>query len=288
VHAARFLEQQGAGADAHESESEVGLLHDRLIMRWRYARGNAQLVHERSMTLRIQLWSGPRNVSTALMYSFAQRSDTSCVDEPLYAHYLRVSGADHPGRADVLRAQENDGARVVRELLLAPHPSPVRFFKQMAHHLVELDRSFLRECSNVLLTRDPREMLPSLVNQIPEPTLRDTGYAMQTELLEQLERAGQRPAVLDAARLLRNPRAVLTSLCERLGLRFEPAMLAWPSGPREFDGVWAPHWYHNVHRSRGFEPFAPKTAPFPERLEPLYAACRPHYEQLLAHALGDA
>lgn len=238
------------------------------------------------MTLRIQLWSGPRNVSTALMYSFAQRSDTSCVDEPLYAHYLRVSGADHPGREDVLRAQENDGARVVRDLLMAPHDGPVRFFKQMAHHLVELERGFLVHCANVILTRDPREMLPSLVHQIPQPTLRDTGYAMQTELLEQLRRLGQDPPVLDAARLLRDPRGVLTQLCERLGLRFEPAMLAWPTGPRPFDGVWAPHWYQNVHRSRGFEPFAPKQAKFPEHLEPLLEQCRPHYEQLLERSLG--
>lgn len=238
------------------------------------------------MTLRIQLWSGPRNVSTALMYSFAQRSDTSCVDEPLYAHYLRVSGADHPGREEVLRAQQNDGERVVREVLMAPHDASVRFFKQMAHHLVELDRGFLGRCANVILTRDPREMLPSLVNQISQPTLRDTGYAMQTELLEQLVQLGQDPPVIDAARLLRDPRGVLTQLCERVGLAFDPAMLAWSPGARAFDGVWAPHWYQNVHRSSGFEPFAPKQAAFPERLETLLAQCQPHYERLLARSLG--
>ncbi len=237
------------------------------------------------MTLRIQLWSGPRNVSTALMYAFAQRSDTSVVDEPLYAHYLRVSGAEHPGGAEVLRAQNQDGEAVVREVLMAPSATPVRFFKQMAHHLVELERGFLARCANVILTRDPLEMLPSLVNQIPEPTLRDTGYAMQTELLDELLALGQAPPVLDAAQLLASPRAVLEQLCSRLGLAFEPAMLAWPAGPRPFDGVWAPHWYHNVHRSTGFEPLPPKSAPFPERLKPLLAECRPHYARLAALAL---
>jgi hypothetical protein len=237
------------------------------------------------MTLRIQLWSGPRNVSTALMYAFAQRSDTSVVDEPLYAHYLRVSGAEHPGREDVLRAQDRDGERVVRELLLGPSATPVRFFKQMAHHLVELDRGFLARCANVILTRDPLEMLPSLVHQIPEPTLRDTGYAVQTELLDELLALGQDPPVLDAAELLRHPRAVLEKLCARLGIGFDSAMLSWPAGPRPFDGVWAPHWYHNVHRSSGFEPFAPKSAPFPERLKPLLAECQPHYARLAARAL---
>lgn len=220
------------------------------------------------------------------MYSFAQRADTRCVDEPLYAHYLRTSGAAHPGRDEVLRAQDNDGERVVREQLMAPSDSPVLFFKQMAHHLLGLERGFLAQCANVLLTRDPREMLPSLVNQIPEPTLADTGYAVQSELLAQLRALGQSPPVLDAAALLSEPRGVLSELCRRVGLEFDPAMLAWEAGPRPFDGVWAPHWYHNVHRSRGFEPFAPKSAPFPRELEPLLEECRPHYERLRSAAIG--
>jgi len=239
------------------------------------------------MPLRIQLWSGPRNVSTALMYAFAQRSDTRCVDEPLYAHYLRVSGAQHPGREDVLRAQDDDGERVVREVLMAPAREPVLFFKQMAHHLRGLEHGFLGRCANVILTRDPREMLPSLVHQIPEPTLADTGYAVQTQLLGELRELGQDPPVLEAQQLLRDPRSVLAALCERLGLGFEPAMLSWPRGPKAFDGVWAPHWYHNVHRSSGFEPFAPKAAPFPRRLEPLLEECAPHYRRLAASALGS-
>jgi hypothetical protein len=219
------------------------------------------------------------------MYSFAQRSDTRCVDEPLYAHYLRVSGARHPARDLVLRAQDNDGERVIREVLMAPDAKPVLFFKQMAHHLESLRRDFLGACANVLLTRDPREMLPSLIHQIPQPTLRDTGYAVQSGLLEHLCALGQSPPVLDAAALLRNPSGVLSVLCERLGLRFEPAMLSWPAGPRAFDGVWAPHWYHNVHRSSSFEPYRPKREPFPAHLEPLLAQCLPHYERLSSLAI---
>src|SRR5260221_3232658 len=120
------------------------------------------------------------------MYSSAQRGDTRVVDEPLYAYYLRASGADHPGREEVLRSQEQDGERVVRELLLGPCDRPVVFFKQMAHHLVELDHAFLEQCTNVILTRDPEEMLPSLAENLASPTLRDTGYAMQTRLLREL------------------------------------------------------------------------------------------------------
>jgi hypothetical protein len=231
-------------------------------------------------TLRLNVWSGPRNVSTALMYAFAQRSDTRVVDEPLYAHYLRVSGASHPGREEVLAAQDQDGERVVRDVILGPCDRPVIFFKQMAHHLVALDRAFLGRTVNVLLTRDPHEMLPSLRENIPIPTLRDTGYATQTELLEELRELGQEPPVLDAREVQSNPRAVLGELCRRLGLRFEESMLAWKPGARPEDGVWAKHWYKNVHRSRGFEPYRPKKAPFPPELEPLLAECRPHYEAL--------
>jgi hypothetical protein len=236
-------------------------------------------------TLRLQLWSGPRNVSTALMYSFAQRADTRVVDEPLYAHYLRVSGAQHPGRDDVLRSQSDDVARVVREVILGACDRPVLFVKQMAHHLIELDHGFLRQTANVLLVRDPREMLPSLVQQIPEPTLRDAAYAMQAELYDELRRIGQDPVVLDAREVLLDPRSVLGELCARIGLPFDAAMLHWKPGARSEDGVWAQHWYQGVHLSTGFQPYHAKQGPFPRKLKPLLDQCRPFYERLQALAI---
>lgn len=219
------------------------------------------------------------------MYAFAQRGDTRVVDEPLYAHYLRVTGADHPGRDDVLAAQDADGERVVREVLLGPCDRPVLFLKQMAHHLVELDRSFLDRTVNVLLTRDPEDMLRSLVHQIPEPTVRDTGMAVQSELYEALRRRGQDPLVLEARQLLRDPADVLMQLCERIGIPFDEGMLSWPAGPIPEDGAWAPHWYHNVHRSTGFMPYREKTSAFPEHVRSVLEACRPHYQALGAVAL---
>lgn len=234
---------------------------------------------------RICLWSGPRNISTALMYSFAQRSDTRVVDEPLYGHYLRVSGVEHPAGDEVLAAMETDGETVVREVILGPSDRPVLFMKQMAHHLVELDRGFLAQTVNVLLIRDPREVLMSLVNQIPDPRLADTGIAVQSELYEQLRAMGQEPPVVDSRELLLAPRAVLSELCGRLGLAFEDGMLAWEAGSRPEDGIWAPHWYHNVHRSTGFAPYRPKTDPFPEQLEKLLEECRPYYGKLHGAAI---
>jgi hypothetical protein len=238
-----------------------------------------------SQVLRINLWSGPRNVSTAVMYSFRQRSDTRVVDEPLYAHYLRVSGGDHPGRENVLAAMENDGERVVREVVLGPCDRPMLFLKQMAHHLVELDRGFLRETVNLILTRDPVQMLPSLIHQLPNPRIHDTGLAMQSELLRQLHEIGQDPPVLDSRELLLDPEGVLSTLCERIGIAFERGMLSWPAGAKPEDGVWAPHWYQNVQRSTGFMAYSEKSEPFPESVKPLLEECRPHYEFLLSRAI---
>ncbi len=237
------------------------------------------------VTTRICLWSGPRNVSTALMYAFAQRPDTRVVDEPLYAHYLAHSGADHPGRETVLASQENDGEKVVREQVLGPADRPVLFFKMMAHHLRGLKRDFLRQTHNVLLVRDPREMLPSLVQQIPDAKLSDTGLALQSELYAELVQLGKPAPVLDAEELLTDPESVLRDLCQRLGIAFDARMLAWESGGRPEDGVWAPFWYHQVHRSTGFVPFQKKIEPFPEQLQPLLAQCMPHYAMLRPRAI---
>jgi len=234
----------------------------------------------------ICLWSGPRNVSTALMYSFAQHGDVRVVDEPLYGHYLRVSGAPHPGRDAVIEAMNCDGAAVMRELIARQRADPSRrlFVKHMAHHLVNLGLDFMAETDNVLLIRDPREMLPSLTIQLPDAELADTGLRRQWELFEHLEAIGRTPLVLDSRELLLDPADVLGQLCARLGLEFDPCMLHWEAGPRPEDGVWAPHWYHAVHRSTGFAPYTPKQD-FPDTLGPLLAECAPWYEKLFAHAL---
>lgn len=236
-------------------------------------------------TLRINLWSGPRNVSTALMYSFAQRPDTTVVDEPLYGHYLRVADAVHPGMDEVMAAMDCDGERVVRTVILGQCPTPVIFFKQMAHHLVALDRGFLAETVNVLLIRDPVQMLPSLAHNLPHPNLRDTGLAIQHELYDQLLALGQDPPILDSKALLKNPASVLAQLCQRVGISFTDRMLHWQPGARPEDGVWAKYWYSSVHGSRGFEPYRAKQEPFPPRLLPLLAECKPHYAYLAARAI---
>lgn len=234
----------------------------------------------------ICLWSGPRNVSTAMMYSFAQRDDIRVVDEPLYGHYLRISGAPHPGRDEVLAATNGDGNTVMRELLADQECDTSRrfFLKHMAHHLVGLDLGFLGGTTNVFLIRDPVEMLPSLTIQLPRAKLADTGLKRQWELFEYLCSCGQSPVILDSRELLLDPGGVLSTLCDRLGLAFDSRMLHWEAGARPEDGIWAPYWYQAVHQSTGWAPFVPKNH-FPKHLRPLLADCEPWYEKLYGYAL---
>lgn len=237
---------------------------------------------------RINLWSSPRNISTALMYAFAQRSDTTVVDEPLYAYYLSntPSEAAHPATQAILRSQSSDGEAVVRDVLLGDHyPTEVAVFKQMTHHLLQLDRSFLTSCQNVLLIRNPRRILASFNQVIDQPSLYDVGIEQQMELLEWLLENNALHAVVDSKRLLLNPEGVLRSLSAKLGLDFQPAMLQWPAGPRPEDGCWAPYWYGNVHKSTGFAPYQEKDLTLPPELEALAQRAQPIYEQLLAHAI---
>jgi len=206
---------------------------------------------------RIALWSGPRNLSTALMRSWGSRSDTAVVDEPLYACYLAATGLEHPGREEVLASQSTDW-REVAGGLTGPVPGGRAIFyqKHMAHHLLPgMGREWLDGLQHAFLIREPRAMLASLLRVWPEAGLADTGLPQQVELFRRTaDRAGRAPAVVDAGGLLADPPGVLAALCSALGVAFDPAMMRWDAGPRTEDGVWAPHWYAAVYRTTGFEP----------------------------------
>ncbi|MEO0492254.1 MAG: sulfotransferase family protein [Actinomycetota bacterium] len=236
-------------------------------------------------TVIIQCWSGPRNISTALMYSWRQRADVSVVDEPFYAFNMTLDTRGHPGADEVIASQSTDPDEVIEQVIFGEYPTPHLYVKQMAHHLVGVDRSHLAHTKNLLLTRDPREMLPSLSVQVPECTLADTGLTESVELLDAVLAEGGRPMVIDSQRLLADPAGVLGAVCAALGLEWDPAVLSWPAGPKPEDGVWAKHWYANVHRSTGFAERAPSNHPVPERLGPILDEAVPLYERLLEYAI---
>jgi hypothetical protein len=235
-----------------------------------------------SSTKRICLWSGPRNISTALMYSFAQRADTTVFDEPLYAHYLSSSNAleYHPGAEEILKEQENDGGKVI-EMMMGKHKSPVVFFKNMTHHLLDLDRTFMKDTINVILTRDPVEMLPSFDKVIKNPSMDDVGYALHIDLLSYFNENKITPIILDAKQVLLDPETALQKLCAQANIPFQESMLTWESGARKEDGIWAKYWYDSVHKSTEFMKYRPKTDPFPEHLKPLLENCKVCYKKLI-------
>lgn len=231
------------------------------------------------MNKRICLWSCPRNVSTALMYSFAQRRDTKVFDEPLYAHYLLQSGAKHPARKQVLQSQENDGNKVVNNIILKEH-APVSFHKLMTYFLININTDFLERVSNVIFIRNPKEIIASYSKVIPNPKMMDIGMKKQFELYHQLSNKGHCPIVLDSRYLLINPKKILEKLCFLLAIPFEEKMLEWEKGARKEDGVWAKYWYKNIHNSTGFVPYIKQETNLVNSNLKLSEKCQPYYDFL--------
>ena len=238
------------------------------------------------MTVRIAMWSGPRNISTAMMRSFENRADCQVVDEPFYAAYLAETGLDHPMRDEVLGAQPTDWRAVVAGLEALD--GPVVYEKHMTHHMLPgMGLEWAADRANAFLIRDPAEVLASYVVKRGEVTLDDIGIVRQRELFErEAERLGRAPPVVRGADILAAPETMLRALCAALGIGFDPAMLSWPAGRRASDGVWAPAWYDAVERSTGFA--KPDRAPRPALtgdLQRIADQARPHYEALAAHRL---
>jgi hypothetical protein len=234
------------------------------------------------------MWSGPRNISTALMRSWGNRPDTFVCDEPFYAHYLVQTKIAHPGADEVIRHQENDW-RKVADWLTGPIPEGKTIFyqKHMTHHLLpNMERGWLDRVTNCFLIREPREMLTSLLHFLPQPTLADTGLSQQVEIFRQvMEHTGRTPPIIDARDVLANPRRTLGLLCDALSAPFTEAMLSWPPGRRATDGVWAKYWYAAVEKTTSFQPHTPKLDPVPDSLRNPSEQCEELYQQLYPQRL---
>ncbi len=234
--------------------------------------------------LRIAMWSGPRNISTAMMRAFENRDDCVVRDEPYYACYLAATGIEHPMRDEVLRSQPTDW-RAVIETLTAPLPAgvTVEYQKQMTHHMVvALDETWLRSLTHAFLVRDPVDMVASYVQKRGQVSVDDLGLPRQVEVYKFVCRAtGQTPPVLDARDVLHAPETALRGLCGQLGIGFSKKMLAWPPGLRESDGVWASHWYNAVAKSTGFGVYKSHSDDLPRAYKKVVESCREYYEYFL-------
>lgn len=241
-----------------------------------------------TIPIRIAVWSGPRNISTAMMRSWGNRPDTFVCDEPLYAHYLKETQLDHPGRAEIVQHHETNW-RKVADWLTGPIPEGKKIFyqKHMSHHLLpNIERGWLDTLTHCFLIRDPQEMLTSLVKRLPHPTIEDTGLPQQIELVNYLKnKFGSTPIIMDARDILSDPPDMLNKLCVKLNVAYTEDMLSWPTGRRDTDGIWAKHWYDAVEKSTGFQPYKPKNEVVPVEHQDLLAECIEYYQALYVQRL---
>lgn len=236
----------------------------------------------------IAMWSGPRNISTAMMRAWGNRPDTVVVDEPFYAFYLNETHVDHPGTEEVIRHGETDWRKIVAQLTdPIPEGAEIFYQKQMTHHLLpQVSRDWLLKLKNCFLIRDPAEVIASYIKKNDHPQLEDLGFVQQVEIFDYVRRqAGSVPTVIDADDVLRDPRRMLKLLCEAIGVKFAETMLSWPAGPRPTDGVWAKHWYAEVIKSTSFQSYRQRIIEVPERFRDMHERCRESYERLYHHRL---
>ena len=238
--------------------------------------------------MNIAMWSGPRNLSTAMMYSFAARGDCAVWDEPFYAAYLKTTGLTHPMGKEVIAAGEPDPDRVGAACAgQNPQGQSLFYQKHMTHHMIPgFDRGWMRSVVNVFLIRHPARVVASYQQKREQPTLADLGFIQQADLFDQVAGwLGRPPVVIDSADIRENPQVLLERLCAALGVPFTDRMLHWPAGPKPYDGAWAPHWYNAVHRSTGFESAEGPLPDLPKGYAQLVDLALPHYARLRAFAL---
>lgn len=238
--------------------------------------------------MRIAMWSGPRNLSTAMMYAFGARNDCAVWDEPYYAAYLAATGLDHPMKEEILEQWEQDPGRVARRCLgPIPDGESVFYQKQMTHHMIPaFDRSWMKEMTNIFLIRDPARVIASYLIKRENPTLEDIGFKQQAELFEQVtEQTGTVPVVIDSVDILADPGGMLNNLCDRIGLDYQASMLSWPKGGHKDDGPWAPHWYQSAWASTGFGKAAENVTQTPDDSVALLELAQPFYDMMAKHKL---
>jgi Sulfotransferase domain len=241
-----------------------------------------------SQPVRIAMWSGPRNISTAMMRAWGNRPDTFVIDEPFYAYYLQATGKKHPGADEVIATGETDWRKVVAQLTgPIPGDNSIFFQKQMAHHLLpDVDPEWLGAVTNCFLLRDPHEVIASYVRKREDPELEDLGFVQQAAIFDFIcSRRKSIPPVVDAKDVLENPEKILRLLCDAVGVEFSDSMLSWAPGVRETDGIWAKHWYGEVAKTTSFRPYRPSHGEVPERFREIYDRCRECYQRLYDYRL---
>jgi len=238
-------------------------------------------------TLNLAVWSGPRNISTAMMRSWENRADTRVIDEPLYGYYLQETGIDHPMATEILKSSPTDWQAVVAELVMETNSPAIYYQKHISTHLLDqLPLQWCLQLCNCMLIREPERMVASYAKKRTDINARDFGYAEQLRLFEFLNNNGQQPIVIDTDRLLQQPKEQLQKWCSAINIDFDANMLSWPAGKRDTDGIWGAHWYDAVENSTGFKPYQPVETKLSKPLQAIANECRSAYETMLSVALS--
>lgn len=236
----------------------------------------------------IAMWSGPRNISTAMLRSWGNRADTWVVDEPFYAHYLTQTEHDHPGAKAIINTYETDWRKVAQQITSdIPHNKSIYYQKHMTHHMLpHMDKTWMQQVTNCFLLREPRLVVKSFAKVIPNPKIDQTGFPQQLEIFNTVrQQSGTIPPVIDAKDVLLDPRGTLSKLCEAISVPFDEAMLKWSAGKRQTDGIWAEYWYAAVEQSTEFMPYKHDETPAPQHLQPLVDDCQAMYDELAQYKL---
>ncbi len=236
----------------------------------------------------LAMWSGPRNISTAMMRAWENRSDCEVWDEPLYGYYLQATGINHPGADEVIKERGTDWRSVVKQCLEpAPQGSPIFYQKHITLHMLdEVDRDWMASVTNCFLIREPERVIASYAAVREQPTLDDIGFQRQQELFDQVaDLRGKSPLVIDSREFLLQPETMLRALCKLIKVEFDPAMLSWPAGPRDSDGSWGQFWYQSVWKSTGFSAPADRPLQLTREQQQLADLARPYYDSMYRHRL---
>lgn len=230
----------------------------------------------------IACWSGPRNISTALMRSWSSRKDTFVTDEPFYAYYLKETQMNHPMHKKIINHYLSDYDEIVNHLINEiPNRKNIWYQKHMAHHLIDLSKiDWIKKCENCILIRHPKEVISSYTAKNELNCVTELGYPQQFELAKFLKKSNCSFKIIDSADLLKNPKEILFEWCESINIQFDESMLHWKRGDHPNDGIWWPHWYNNVIETTGFQKYKKKDISIENEYDSIYNDSMEYYNYL--------
>ena len=230
----------------------------------------------------VACWSGPRNISTALMRSWSSRKDTFVTDEPFYAYYLKETKLKHPLYKEIIDKYSSNYDEVVNYLInRIPKDKKIWYQKHMAHHIFSFNNiEWINNCENCILLRHPKEVISSYSKKNKLNSVEELGYPQQYEIIKYLKKINKSYVIIDSSELLKNPEKVLSNWCMKINIKFDKSMLRWEKGNYDSDGIWWKSWYDNVIKTTGFKEYEKKDINIENKYDSIYNESMKYYTYL--------